>query len=251
MSRILFHAIVVSLFVIACTSKPVDKTMSDDQLRAKADSLAHAVILVDTHVDLPYRLKIANFTLEREYIGIPVSSEDGDFDFVRAKKGGLDAPFMSIYIQARNQRTPDYGKALADTLINMVTGIADAHPDRFVVATTPQHIEDAFKAGKIALPMGMENGCTVGMDLSNVAYFYDRGIRYITLTHSRHNQICSRINPERTAALIIADHPVASARVVSGTRRSSEACAARSAIRWVLADSSSDTSRCALPRRKA
>ena len=47
-----------------------------------------------------------------------------------------------------------------------------------------------FKEGKISLPMGMENGAPVGKDLSNVKYFYDRGIRYITLTHSKDNQIC-------------------------------------------------------------
>lgn len=38
--------------------------------------------------------------------------------------------------------------------------------------------------------MGMENGAPVGNDINNVKYFYDRGIRYITLTHGKDNQIC-------------------------------------------------------------
>jgi membrane dipeptidase len=38
--------------------------------------------------------------------------------------------------------------------------------------------------------MGMENGSPVGNSLDNIKYFYDRGIRYITLTHSKDNQIC-------------------------------------------------------------
>ncbi len=38
--------------------------------------------------------------------------------------------------------------------------------------------------------MGMENGAPVENDLANVKYFYDRGIRYITLTHGKDNQIC-------------------------------------------------------------
>jgi membrane dipeptidase len=36
----------------------------------------------------------------------------------------------------------------------------------------------------------MENGAPIMDDLKNVQYWHDRGIRYITLTHSRDNQIC-------------------------------------------------------------
>lgn len=35
----------------------------------------------------------------------------------------------------------------------------------------------------------MENGAPVGKSLENVQYFFDRGIRYITLTHGKDNQI--------------------------------------------------------------
>ena len=164
--------------------------MDDGQLRAYADTLAHKYIITDGHVDLPYRLKVKNFRLEREYMGIPVSTKDGDFDYERAKKGGLDAPFMSIYIPSIYQQQPDKGKALADSLINMINAIAEQIPNKFVRANSPGEVEAAFIAGKIALPLGMENGAPVGDDLANVKYFYDRGIRYITLTHGKDNQIC-------------------------------------------------------------
>ena len=36
----------------------------------------------------------------------------------------------------------------------------------------------------------MENVNSIGNDLANVKYFHDRGIRYITLTHSEDNQLC-------------------------------------------------------------
>lgn len=165
-------------------------SLSDEQIQQVADSLAQEFIIVDGHVDLPYRLSIKNFRLEREYLGIPVSTTEGDFDFVRAKKGGLDAPFMSIYIPSSNQLKPDMGKSLADTLIHMVEGIAAAHPDKFGLARTPADIEKNTAEGKVSLPMGMENGAPIGNDLENVRYFYDRGIRYITLTHGKDNQIC-------------------------------------------------------------
>jgi membrane dipeptidase len=183
-------AFTVALGLVACEQKPPVERMTDEELRAYADELAHRYIITDGHVDLPYRLKIKNFRLDREYLGIPISTTEGDFDYERARKGGLDAPFMSIYIPSSYQLQPDFGKVLADSLINMINGIADAHPDKFSVATTPGQVRANFKEGKLSLPMGMENGAPVGHDLKNVQYFFDRGIRYITLTHGKDNQIC-------------------------------------------------------------
>jgi membrane dipeptidase len=188
------HLVLIVLTVlIGCATKEntIDYTkLPEDQLRQVADSLAHAYIITDGHVDLPYRLKVNKFRLEREYLGIPISTTDGDFDYERAKIGGLDAPFMSIYIPSSYQLQPDMGKALADSLIEMVRGIAEAHPDKFGLAGTPAEVDAHFAAGRISLPMGMENGAPIGNDLANVKYFYDRGIRYITLTHGKDNQIC-------------------------------------------------------------
>ena len=164
--------------------------MNDEQLRAFANELAHKYIIADGHVDLPFRLKIKNFRVDREYMGIPIKYPQGDFDYERAKIGGLSAPFMSIYIPSSYQLQPDKGKILADSLINMVVGITENIPDKFALANTVADVEKNFKDGKISLPMGMENGAPIGDDLKNLQYFYDRGIRYITLTHSKDNQIC-------------------------------------------------------------
>lgn len=180
----------LGLLIFSCAEKkPVDR-MNDEQLRAYANELAHQYIITDGHVDLPYRLKMKNFRVEREYMGIPIATTEGDFDYERAKKGGLDAPFMSIYIPSSYQWQPDNGKALADSLINMVRGIAEQIPDKFAMANTPAEVEANFAMGKISLPMGMENGAPIGNDLANIKYFHERGIRYITLTHGKDNQIC-------------------------------------------------------------
>ena len=164
------------------------KQMLDEALRKKADELAHKYILTDGHVDLPYRLKIKNFRLEREYLGIPLKTTEGDFDYERAKKGGLSAPFMSIYIPSSYQQTGG-AKELADSLINMVRGIATAHPDKFGIVTTPKEVEANFKKGVISFPMGMENGAPL-LTIADVAYFRKKGISYVTLTHGKDNLIC-------------------------------------------------------------
>ena len=173
-------------------------TKSEESLRKLADKLAHEYIITDGHVDLPYRLRVQNFRLEKEFIGIPIETDKGDFDYVRAKKGGLDAPFMSIYIPSRFQK--DGGaKELADTLITMIEDICAAHPDKFGIAFTPNDVRGYFEKGMIALPMGMENGAPIGDDLANLTYFRKRGISYITLTHSKDNLICdSSYDTKRT-----------------------------------------------------
>lgn len=186
MNRIFIFLLLIGL--ASCQSANMPKKATQDPNRmAKANELAQQYIITDGHVDLPYRLKVKNFQLEREYVGIPVQSEDGDFDFVRAQKGGLDAPFMSIYIPATYE--PAGAKALADTLIDMVNWIATNNSDRFVVTKSPAEVRAAKSAGKIALPMGMENGSPISK-IEDVAYFKKRGISYVTLTHSKVNQIC-------------------------------------------------------------
>lgn len=188
--RLITSLMLSAALIFGCAEKkPVDR-MTDDQLRAYADELAHKYIITDGHIDLPELLKEKKINLDQDNVNLIVSGIEGEFDYERARKGGLDAPFMSIYIPSSYQLQPDYGKAQADTLINMVLTIARLLPDKFALANSPAEVETNFKAGKISLPMGMENGAPIGNDLSNLKYFYDRGIRYITLTHSKDNQIC-------------------------------------------------------------
>ena len=170
------------LFVSACDDKSsLNNEMTDEQLKIKANELAHKFLIIDTHVDVPYRL-------ERNWEDISQSTEKGHFDYPRAKDGGLDAPFMSIYIPAKYEKTGG-GKELANRLIDMVEGIANEHPDKFAVALSVNAVIENFENGIISFPLGMENGTPIEGDLKNLEYFYDRGIRYITLTHSKSNHI--------------------------------------------------------------
>lgn len=178
----------LTLLLVACGAPPATEdpaeqaAPSEEQLRAQAEQLAQDVLIVDTHIDIPYRLY-------EKMEDISVATDGGDFDYPRAKKGGLNAPFMSIYVPADKQLTAGAAKQHADELIEMVNGFAEDWPDKFAIATTPDQVEEQFEQGLISLPMGMENGAPVEEDLANLQYYFDRGIRYITLTHSKNNQI--------------------------------------------------------------
>lgn len=182
------HLFLICLFavLISCnsgTSRQANHHEMDSlALMDKATQLAHQFIITDGHIDVPYRLNIL-----MEDVG--VRTEQGDFDFVRAKVGGLDAPFMSIYVPSSYQETGG-AREFALEMIDLVKGIVSRHPDKFGVARNPDEVRELFDNGLIALPMGMENGAPLEDDLNNIQYFYDLGISYITLTHAKDNLIC-------------------------------------------------------------
>jgi len=161
-----------SIFIFACNQPAVPP---------KANEIAANSIIVDTHIDVPYRLNA-------KPDDISAATESGDFDYPRAVVGGLNAPFMSIYTPADLEEKGG-SKELADKLIDMVDGFTEKWPDKFAIARSPSDVRDQFAAGLISLPLGMENGSPIDGDLANLQYFYDRGIRYITLTHSLSNHI--------------------------------------------------------------
>lgn len=155
----------------------------------RATELAKRFVIVDGHVDLPWRMSKKLGDDGKPTIDPGKATDGGDFDHPRAVAGGLDAPFMSIYIPARYQKEGG-AKKLADKLIDMVEGLAKAHPDKFALATSPDQILANTKAGLVSLPMGIENGAAIEGKLENLEHFYERGVRYITLTHSKDNLIC-------------------------------------------------------------
>lgn len=188
-----FSLALVATLAWSCATPEETKTdyttMSDSERLEAATEMAQSTIMVDGHVDLPYRMKIGGFTLQREILDVSVRTDGGNFDYPRTKEGGLDAPFMSIYIPAGLQVVPGASKALADSLILMTERLANTFPDKFAMAYSPADVEANFEKGIISLPMGMENGSGLEDDIANVEYFHSRGIRYVTLTHGTDNLI--------------------------------------------------------------
>ncbi|NDV90196.1 membrane dipeptidase [Alteromonas sp. 345S023] len=147
----------------------------------QANRIAQETIIVDGHIDVPYRVK-------NRWVDVTKATEDGDFDYPRAVKGGLNAPFMSIYVPASLDNSPE-STQLAHQLIDSVEAIVARAPDKFAIAKSPSDVKAQFEAGLISLPMGMENGSPIQGSLDNLKAFYQRGIRYITLAHSQANHI--------------------------------------------------------------
>ncbi len=147
----------------------------------RAIEIAKKYIIVDGHIDAPTTIMEAG-------ADIASGQKTVDFDYERARAGGLDAPFMSIYVAADFELRGG-AKARANMMIGIMEAIAARNPDKFEIAYSVKEVRDIIEAGKIALPLGMENGSPIEGDLTNLKHFYDRGIRYITLAHSKSNHI--------------------------------------------------------------
>ncbi len=176
--------------LFACSGEQSKKSQDNDplELRERAHRLSQKIIITDGHVDLPYRMAKKGFMSRNSVEDVSIETV-GDFDYPKAKIGGLDAPFMSIYVPAALQKSGG-AKAFADSLIDMVGRLPQAFPNLFASAGSPSEVKGNFEKALISLPLGMENGAPIESDLANVKYFFDRGIRYITLTHSLDNEIC-------------------------------------------------------------
>jgi len=175
-------SLIAASFVLVLVGMQAALAQPSTSIEARADRLAQTSLLVDGHIDLPYRLHAF-------YENPADSTVGGDFDYPRARAGGLDAPFMSIYIPTHLQSTPAAATNRADALIDLVEKIATDHPTEFALATSPDEVRQIAETEALALPLGMENGAGLGGELDNVQHFYERGIRYITLTHGTHNRL--------------------------------------------------------------
>ena len=171
-------ALLAAVSLLALTACSAEETVDR---AGDAKRIASETIIVDTHIDVPYRLG-------HGWEDVSNATEKGDFDYPRAVAGGLNVAFMSIYTPAQYDGT-EKAKPHAEEMIAIVEKMEADAPTKFRIARSVADAERAFKDGVIALPLGMENGSPISGDLANLDYFYERGIRYITLAHSKSNEI--------------------------------------------------------------
>jgi membrane dipeptidase len=154
---------------------------------ALAQRIAEESIIVDGHIDVPWRLHKGRKPDGALGEDVLRATARGDFDLPRARAGGLDAPFMSIFVSSEFEKKG--AKKVADDLIDMMEQIAASAPTEVAIARTTAEVRANAGAGKLSFLLGMENGAPIAGKLANLSHFHARGIRYITLTHSKDNHI--------------------------------------------------------------
>ena len=200
------HALLALLsFVIAMsTAGPGSSTLAqttsaEEALVKKARAIHEKVITLDTHIDF----SPGDLVGERNY----TQRLETQFNLPNMIDGGLDALFFSIYVgQTREAQNPDAFKPAGyERAYKLAVEKFDA-VHRFTREIAPDKIELALNAadvrrinaqGKKVALMGVENGYPIGEDIARVKEFYDRGARYLSLTHNGHNQLADSQTGER------------------------------------------------------
>lgn len=175
------HALALFLIIFIITGC----NSSEEKLIKMADRIHDKVLTVDTHCDTPLELKDPEFDFG-------VRHEDGCVDFPRMFEGGLNAEFFAIFT-SQGPRNDSAYDAIHQEALQIFDAVLKNVQKNSVMAEIAVSPEDAYrlkKAGKIAAFLGLENGYPIGKDISRVKEFYDLGARYITLAHTRNNDIC-------------------------------------------------------------
>ncbi|MGI9518929.1 MAG: dipeptidase [Pirellulaceae bacterium] len=162
----------------AASKKFVDEFVVTEE----ALEIHNAGMLFDGHNDLPWTMRMrADSSFDKIDISEPTEFHT---DIDRLKKGGLKAQFWSVYVPAS---TMAGGNAHITTLeqIDLVHRMCERYPDVFEMALTAEDIERIVGDGKIASLIGVEGGHSIENSLARLRELYDRGARYMTLTHSR------------------------------------------------------------------
>jgi len=144
-------------------------------------AMARAPFVVDTHIDAPEQLM-------QHWVDLGTNTADRQFDGPKAHAGGLGVAFMSIYTSPA-QDGDGTAWQVANQMIDSVEALAQRHPDQFALLVSPRDAERQVADGRVLLPLGMENAAPLGDKLGNVRFFFDRGVRYITLAHSANNRL--------------------------------------------------------------
>ena len=146
------------------------------QMLKKANSL-------DTHTDTPLDFDVSyNIgTREKTQVCLP-----------KMREGKLDGQYLACWVRQGPCDEENSLKAIdrVDELIRHIYRQVEMNGEQCAIARTPDDLSRLKTEGKKAFYIGIENGYGIGKDLKNITRFHDAGVTYITLCHTRNNDIC-------------------------------------------------------------
>ncbi|QIG82032.1 membrane dipeptidase [Sphingosinithalassobacter tenebrarum] len=174
-----------ALLLAGCATTP-SKTSADvsrDQARAVHDRL----LVLDTHLDTPMHFQRPGWDF-----GAPhdPATDLVQVDMVRMEAGDLDGGFFVIY----TDQGPLTGQGYADALAfararsDLIDSTLAKYPERIVPVTTAEEARAAAAQDKLIAFKSIENSYPLGLDLSHMKEFYDRGVRLMGPVHGANNQ---------------------------------------------------------------
>ncbi len=167
---------------------------TDAELIARARAVHDKLISIDTRVDIP-----ANFSSDA-YDMMKPGPRGQQVHLPTMISGGMDAPFLIVFVGQSERNTAGYARALADAFgkfaaIHKLT--EQLYPDKIGLALTAADVRRIHASGRKVALVGAENGYSIGKDLRLLDQFYDYGARYFGLTHNGHNDLGDSAQPDK------------------------------------------------------
>ena len=179
-----------ALIILVCLSLSSRSDSSDQKMSGeKAAKIHNSLLTFDSHTDTPLRFSRRSTDLGQRS---DPRKRGGKLDFPRMEEGGLDGVFFAVFVGQgpRNGQENEKAKAEALMLFDSIFSVVKRRSDMASIALSADELKSLSRQGRKAVYIGIENGYVLGRDLNLVSRFYDRGARYITLCHTRNNDIC-------------------------------------------------------------
>ena len=161
---------------------------ADKTIEQKAREIHDRVLTIDSHTDTPLRFTNQDYDIAEWH---DARKGGGKIDIPRMEKGGLDAAFFAVFL-GQNERNENGNQDAYDKAVMIFDSVyvaLDRITDKAEIALTADDAYRLEKEGKRAIYLGIENGYPLGKEIEKIDYFYKRGARYITLVHTRNNDI--------------------------------------------------------------
>jgi membrane dipeptidase len=147
------------------------------------------VLTLDSHTDTPFFLTDEGF----DFSGMNGNLRFNNcVDIHKMQEGGLDAVFMAVFV-GQGPRTDSMNavvKQRALTEFDTIKNAVARYPGLARLGLTPDDAYEDQAKGLRTIYIGIENGYVLGNDVTLVSDYYTRGARYITLCHTKNNDIC-------------------------------------------------------------
>lgn len=138
------------------------------------------MFVLDSHCDTPSQiLRLRDLSIDGEYSHV---------DFPKLRRGGVDGAFFALYVPACLDTEEAY--LHAQRLLDAVHSLIRQNPAAVRLTLSERDAKQNQAEGVFSMFLGLENGSPVGSRIDRLHEFYDAGVRYMTLCHSRDNQIC-------------------------------------------------------------
>ncbi len=160
-----------------------------DRLYQKAARIHAKAFTIDSHNDTPMWFTDSTYNFGQNHKDMRPRNR---VDIPRMEEGGLDAAFFAVFV-GQADRTPEGNEKALNQAITTFEAIhrnVNLNSDKAAIAlkASDRYLNENQK--KRSVFIGLENGYPIGNDLSNIDRFYKLGARYITLCHTRNNDIC-------------------------------------------------------------